>query len=179
MLPETDSFVYGRCVSPWSSGRTPGGSSGGEGALLAARCSPLGIGTDIAGSIRIPAAFCGIYGLKPTAGRLSSRGTEAARPSGVDGQNGVLATAGPMGRCVDDLAHVMRCWLVAGMWAADPTVPRMPFDESEYADDRPLRVGYWLSDGFFEPAAACMRAVLEAVEAMRAAGHEVGDDWYR
>jgi fatty acid amide hydrolase len=109
MLPESDNAVWGNAVNPFHAGRTPGGSSGGEGALIAARCTPLGVGTDIGGSIRIPAHFCGVYGFKPTAGRLSNRGVAEPKENGVDGQNTVPCTAGPMGRCTDDLVLVRGC----------------------------------------------------------------------
>ena len=74
MLPESFNAIYGTSNNPFDVTRTPGGSSGGETALLAARGSPLGIGTDVGGSIRIPAVLCGIYGFKPTVDRLSTKG---------------------------------------------------------------------------------------------------------
>jgi fatty acid amide hydrolase len=66
--------LWGRALNPWDKKRTPGGSSGGEAALISARCSPIGIGSDIGGSLRIPAEFCGIYSLKPSSLRLSQKG---------------------------------------------------------------------------------------------------------
>lgn len=174
-MPESDNFIFGRCVNPYDPSRTCGGSSGGEGSLIASRCSPLGLGTDIGGSIRIPAFFCGIYGFKPTPERLTQRGLEAPRPIGLDGQNAVFPTAGPMGRCTDDLAEVMKVWLNKdnGLWNTDPTVPVMPFNEDIYNGNSKLRIGYYLSDRFWEPSSVCKRAVMESVEALRAAGHEV------
>src|SRR5579872_7192317 len=67
---ESDNPVYGRTNNPWNLDRTPGGSSGGQAAIIAAGGSPMGLGTDLGGSIRVPATFCGIAGLKPTAGRM-------------------------------------------------------------------------------------------------------------
>jgi fatty acid amide hydrolase len=173
MVPETDSALWGRCANPWNAGRTCGGSSGGEGSALGARCAAFGLGTDIGGSIRIPAAFCGIYGFKPTPERLTQAGLEAPRPGGTDGQNGILASSGPMGRCVDDLARVMRALLAPSLWEEDPTVPRVPFDDAAYTKTGKLRFGCYTSDGFFEPAPSCKRAVLETAAALREAGHEV------
>jgi fatty acid amide hydrolase len=174
MVPESDNFIFGRSLNPYDVRRTPGGSSGGEGTLLASRCSFLGIGTDIGGSIRIPSTLCGLYSLKPTPSRLTQHGLEAPRPHGRDGQNGVFATAGPMGRSVADLAAVMRAWLVPKLWEEeDPTVPRMPFDEEAYAAKRPLRIAFYETDEFWEAAAPCKRAVREAADALRAAGHEL------
>jgi len=80
MTYESTNFIYGRTKNAWDSKRSAGGSSGGEGALIASYCSPMGIGSDIAGSIRIPAIFNGIVALKPTAGRISFSGHTAYSP---------------------------------------------------------------------------------------------------
>lgn len=209
MLPESDNNIYGRCVNPYSPGRTCGGSSGGEGAVVASSCSPIGIGTDIGGSIRIPAAFTGVFGFKPTPERLTVQGMAYPRPGNADGQNGVRVCSGPLGRCVEDLATVMRAWLSSRspMWEADPTVPRLLWDEANYrgapaeesaaapsidgispvpatvgagavpsaavGGPQKLRIGFFVDDGFWTPAPSCKRAVAEAVDALRAAGHEV------
>ncbi|RYG51994.1 hypothetical protein EON66_10200 [archaeon] len=106
MLPESCNIIWGACTNPFNAARTPGGSSGGEGALIGAHCSPLGIGTDIGGSIRIPAHFCGVYGFKPTPQRVSHVGIPAPRPRSVTGQNAILPAVGPLGCCPDDLALV-------------------------------------------------------------------------
>ena len=106
MVPESDNFVWGRSINPYDALRTTGGSSGGEGGLLASKASPLGVGTDIGGSIRIPAHFCGVFGFKPTPSRTSRKGVVAPRPHNVDGQHAIVSTVGPMGRCTDDLSLV-------------------------------------------------------------------------
>lgn len=105
---ETDNAVFGRTVNPWNTERGAGGSSGGEGALIAARGSPLGFGTDIGGSVRIPSALNGIYGIKPTSGRVSTSGLSFQE---APGQTTILSSAGPMARSVDDLALAMRVLL--------------------------------------------------------------------
>lgn len=74
MAIESRNFVFGTAQNPWNPNKSVGGSTGGEGALIASRCSPLGIGSDIGGSIRVPAAMCGTSSLKPTSTRLSFRG---------------------------------------------------------------------------------------------------------
>jgi fatty acid amide hydrolase len=195
MVPESDNFVWGRAINPYSASRTPGGSSGGEGSLVAARCSPLGIGSDIGGSIRIPAHFCGVFGFKPTPARVTRKGSTAPRPGGKDGQHAILPTIGPLGRCTDDLVLVRTCsqtsfffsfshslcmQAMRALWAdkmfvEDPTIPHSPFRAPIYysLEPRRLRVGYFTNMNFFEPAAACVRAVDESVAALRAAGHEV------
>jgi len=189
MVPETDNNVHGRTLNPYAAGRSPGGSSGGEAALVASGCVPFAIGTDIAGSLRGPAALTGIFSFKPTPSRVSKRGCAAPRPGDYDGQHAVIPpTAGPMARCVDDLAAVLRAWWAPASWAEDADargVVRMPFDEAAYAGAgggagagagggaRPLRVGVLKRDGFFEPAPACSRAVDEAAAALAAAGHTI------
>jgi fatty acid amide hydrolase len=185
MVPETDNGVHGRTLNPYSALRSPGGSSGGEAALVASGCVPLAIGTDIAGSLRGPAHLTGIFSFKPTPARVARRGCAAPRPGGYDGQFAVIApTAGPMARCVDDLAAVLRAWWRPEAFAGDVGgVARMPFDEAVFsgvcggsattATPRPLRFGLIRRDGFFEPAPACLRAVEESGVALRAAGHEV------
>ncbi len=108
MAWETSNNVFGTTCNPWNRKRVTGGSSGGEAALLASRCSPLGLGTDIGGSLRIPAACCGVYSLKPTTRRVSTAGLACQE---VPGQTAILSSPGPMGRCVADLELVMRAWL--------------------------------------------------------------------
>src|SRR5262245_27966182 len=96
---ECDNPVYGRTNNPWDLGRTPGGSTGGEAAIIAAQGSPLGLGNDLGGSIRVPCHFCGIHGLKPTSFRLTRRGSEST----LKGFGAIVTQPGPMARSVDDL----------------------------------------------------------------------------
>lgn len=181
MLPESDNGIYGNAVNPYNPGFTPGGSSGGEGAVIASRCAPVGVGTDIGGSIRIPSNFCGIYGFKPTSTRVSYKGCVEPREGGFDGQTTIPSACGPMGRCVDDLVLMMRAWGCGGggsgdgMRREDARYAGRPFDMGVYAPPAPrrLRIGVMHSDGFFTPARAVTRAVEEAADALRAAGHEV------
>uniref|UniRef100_A0A4W5RAS6 Fatty acid amide hydrolase n=1 Tax=Hucho hucho TaxID=62062 RepID=A0A4W5RAS6_9TELE len=117
--------IYGLTLNPLNPQKTPGGSSGGEGALIGGGGSVLGMGSDIGGSIRIPSSFCGICGFKPTANRLSSRGaTSCSR-----GQKSVLSSFGPMARDVDSLALCMQALLCDHMFRLDPTVPPIPFNQ--------------------------------------------------
>ena len=104
---QTDNAVFGRTNNPWDTGRTPGGSSGGAAAAIAAGLSCLDLGSDIGGSIRIPAHFCGVFGLKTTGGRVSGAGHLASRrrlvvPHGWEPLR-ELAAFGPIARSVDDL----------------------------------------------------------------------------
>src|SRR5262249_49131457 len=97
---ETTNPVYGRTMNPWDLSRTPGASSGGQAAIIAAGGVPLGLGTDIAASSRMPAAYCGIVGFKPTAGRMPDEG----RFSVPFGQQVVPSQVGVLGRTVSDVA---------------------------------------------------------------------------
>nr|VWO94634.1 Calmodulin (CaM) [Ganoderma boninense] len=161
---ECSNPVWGRTLNPYSKSYSSGGSSGGECALLALDGSALGWGSDIGGSLRIPASFCGLYSLKPGWGRISTSGAQDTYP----GIEGVRSSLGPIARSVDDIELAAR--LVFGVQGreCDPAPLR-------YRDIRlpeKLRVGYYLSDGYVKASPANRRAVLEAVEALRKAGHE-------
>jgi len=169
MAPESTNTLYGTTNNPWDLQRVPGGSSGGEGALLASGQSVLGIGTDIAGSIRIPASFCGVAGLKPTLHRWTSVGSTGAMP----GIEFVRAVVGPLARSTDDLAFFFEALDPAQMAALDPEVPPLPVGRSADVDVSKLRIGYYDDDALFTPSAAIRRAVREAVEHLRAAGAEL------
>jgi fatty acid amide hydrolase len=98
MMPESENIIWGVCANPWDITRTSGGSSGGEASLISARCSVSGLGSDVGGSIRIPAHYTGICGFKPTPMRMSSRGQSVPRKNDRNGQIAIRATCGPMGR---------------------------------------------------------------------------------
>jgi len=99
MIPETINNFFGRTLNPHNLDRSAGGSSGGEAALVAAKCSPIGIGTDIGGSVRIPASFCGVYGFKPGWKRGSYKGILVPSRIHQAGAGGVevKSVAGPIG----------------------------------------------------------------------------------
>ena len=175
MINESVNNIYGRSLNPWNLERTVGGSSGGEGGLIGADASPFGIGSDIGGSIRSPSIYCGICGLKPSPGRITKVGCSGARWQGRDGQEAIKSVTGPMGRTVEDLALMMRAWLVqAQRDEFDFSVDVHPcFDEEEYNSTRKLRIGFVDHDDFFPACASSRRAVREAVEILRAQGHHV------
>lgn len=114
---ETDNFLTGRANNPWNVDRTPGGSSGGEAAAIASGCSPGGVGSDGGGSIRVPAHFCGIAGLKPTPGRISNIGHRPPDHFGV-------SAVGPMARSVADLRILFE--ILAGFDDRDPFSAPVP-----------------------------------------------------
>jgi fatty acid amide hydrolase len=169
---ECSNPVYGATTNPWDMDRSPGGSSGGESALVSAGGSPMGIGTDMGGSVRIPAAFCGLAGFKPTRDRISIIGGVSPMPGQI-GIPGVIL--GPIGRCVDDLAVVFATWCGGLVYERD-RIPPMPFRKAAYRDGpggRPLRIGFYTHDGAVDAHPAYVRAVEETAAGLRAAGHIV------
>ncbi|CAF1381919.1 unnamed protein product [Adineta steineri] len=173
MLPETENETYGIATNPFNSTRTTGGSSGGCGALVASCGTPISIGTDIGGSIRIPAHFCGIFGFKPTPGRVSNVGITVPSPKNIPGETNIRATAGPLARCTDDLVLVMRSFLQENLWHNDPYLCRQPWRDERFQDKKRLTIGFYTNDNWFPPAPACIRAVNEAADALRKLGHTV------
>ncbi|NXT25594.1 VDHAP protein, partial [Syrrhaptes paradoxus] len=123
---DCSNLIFGQTLNPLNHQKTPGGSSGGEGALIAGGGSLLGIGSDVAGSIRLPSSFCGLCGLKPTGNRISTSQSTRSDRTFVLAVRGVL---GPMARDVDSLALCMKALLCKEMFQLDPTVPPLPFDE--------------------------------------------------
>lgn len=164
---ETVNPLYGRTVNPWDLSRTPGGSSGGEAAAIAAGCSAGGIGSDGGGSIRVPAHFCGICGFKPTPGRIPTTGHQPP----CLGPFSLLGVVGPMARSVADLALMDR--VLAGWDAHDPmAVPdhQIGAGLSAPADPADLRIGFFEDDGLTPVTAETRAAVRAAVAAAERAG---------
>ncbi|XP_015277432.1 PREDICTED: vitamin D3 hydroxylase-associated protein-like [Gekko japonicus] len=159
--------IFGQTLNPLNHKKSPGGSSGGEGALIAGGGSILGFGTDVAGSIRLPSSFCGLCGLKPTGNRLSTLGLA----SPIGGMKSVTATIGPMARDVDSLVLCMKALLCDELFHLDPSVPPILFNEELYNNSNPLRIGYYEDDGYFQPSPSMRRAVRETKHLLHAAGH--------
>jgi len=167
MAWETDNLLYGRTNSPWDLERTPGGSSGGEAAAIASGCSAGGIGSDGGGSIRVPAHFSGICGLKPTPGRVPA----TAHFPGSAGPFAQLGVVGPMGRTVGDVAQMFE--VVAGPDPGDPCAAPVPFRRWSDAEIRKLRVGYFAEHELAPVTPETASAVRQAAEALRLQGFEV------
>lgn len=167
MAYETDNLLYGRTNSPWDLERTPGGSSGGEAAAIAAGCSAGGIGSDGGGSVRIPAHYSGICGLKPTSGRIPCTG----HYPGSAGPFAQLGVVGPMARTIRDVELLFE--VVAGPDSGDPCAAPVPLRRPSEADIRKLRVAYFEDDGVTPVTPETAAAVRAAAEALRQQGFQV------
>jgi Asp-tRNA(Asn)/Glu-tRNA(Gln) amidotransferase A subunit family amidase len=186
MAWETDNALYGRTNNPWDLARTPGGSSGGESAAIAAGLSAGGIGSDGGGSIRVPAQFTGICGLKPTPGRVSADGHFP--PCG--GPFALTGVVGPMARTVDDTWLLLQA--MAGADIGDPNGHAVPLGDIDAVDPagfvpvaglaghpsvprgtRPLRIGWFDDDGRTPVVDDARTAVRQAADALARAGYDV------
>ncbi|TPX30908.1 glutaminyl-tRNA synthase (glutamine-hydrolysing) [Synchytrium endobioticum] len=161
---ETSNPVYGTTLHPMNPSLSPGGSSGGEAALIASCGSPLGLGTDIEGGLRIPASFCGLYALKPSSNRIPIQGVR-------NNIGGCLTLClGPIGTSVADLARLVETIVDSRPWTDDATTLPIPWAIDNATD--PPRFGYYTDDGLIRASPACARAVTTAVQALQAAGYE-------
>ena len=167
MAWETDNLLYGRTNNPWDVSRTPGGSSGGEVAAIASGCSAGGVGSDGGGSIRVPAHFSGICGLKPTPGRIPATGHF---PVSV-GPFALLGVVGPMARTVADLKVLFE--VMQGPDDGDPSAAPVPVHWPAAGDLKKLRVGYFEDDGRTPVTAETRAAVRTAAQALERAGFQV------
>lgn len=194
LIADCGNHIYGTTKNPFDESRTPGGSSGGEACLVAAGGSPFGIGTDIGGSIRMPAAWCGLLGMMPTEGRFTTVGNS---PPIFPGLIAINSTCGPMVRHPSDAVLFYRAISGKLMNKLDPLTPNVSFDETQYSgisndtsteksdlqgDQKSssegerktsLVIGYFVDNGVFTPSRACQRAVNIAVEELRRKGHTV------
>ncbi|WP_284742721.1 amidase family protein [Amycolatopsis sp. RTGN1] len=159
----TENPVYGRTVNPRDHARTPGGSSGGAAAALAAGLSFLEYGSDLAGSIRIPAAYCGVYGLKPTPGTVPLRGFQPPGPP-ADPVREFPSAVGPLARSAADLRLALS--VTAG--------PGTPSRRSRLAD---FRVGVVLDDPDCPVTGEVGKVLSDAVDALARAGVQVTEGW--
>lgn len=166
---QTFNKVYGTTRNPWNPERTPGGSSGGAAAALAAGLTPLELGSDIGGSIRTPAHFCGVFGHKPTGGLVPLRGHIPGPPGTVAEPD--MSVAGPLARSAEDLALALA--ILAGPDAIEAKAWRVQLPPPRRTRLSDFRVQVWLDDPAC-PLDAPARAVLErAVEELRAAGCQI------
>ena len=167
MAWETDNLLYGRTNSPWDLERTPGGSSGGEAAAVAAGMSAGGVGSDGGGSIRVPAHFSGICGLKPTPGRIPATGHFP--PSG--GPFALLGVVGPMARTVSDLKLLFE--VMQGPDDGDTCAAPVPLRWLSDDELKRRKIGYFEGDGRTPVAPEIRDGVRKAADALSRAGFEV------
>lgn len=179
MCGETINNIVGYTENPKNRNLSSGGSSGGEGALIGARGSVVGFGTDIGGSIRIPAAFNGLYGIRPSSGRLPYEGMA----NSMDGQNSILSVVGPLATTPEALKLVMQALLSTSPWLHDPLVHEIPWrPEAELAItdpvqrlSNPLSFAVLRHDGGCAPHPPVSRAIDIAVQALSKLGEVI--DW--
>ncbi len=167
MSYETDNLLHGRTNNPWDLDRTPGGSSGGESAAIAACMSAGGLGSDSGGSVRLPAHFTGICSLKPTPGRVPGRGH---LPPCV-GPFGVLGAIGPMARTVGDVSLLFEA--ISGQDVVDPLSAPVGLRWPSLEELRSRTVGYFEDDGLVGVTAETRAAIQDSVRVLREAGFRV------
>lgn len=168
---ETDSNLFGVTTNPYNSNLTSGGSSGGEGALIALKGSCLGVGSDVGGSIRNPAANCGVYGLKPTAFRLPTDGW-GYMMAGADTVETVL---GPLSTSLQGLKIFMQTIIDAEPWTEEPALIPMPWRSYSVPSSRPLRIGVLWHGGIVRPHPPITRAMSSVVTKLKEHNIEVID----
>lgn len=166
---ETSNAIYGQTNNPYDLTRTPGGSSGGEGAIIAASGSPLGIGSDGGGSIRLPSHFCGIAGIKPTQGLVSLSGISCPF-SGV-GLLNPHGTFGPMARYVEDLKLTLP--ILAHYNDKDPTSLPIPLNTFKYKKNKKLRIALYTDNGITKVTDEIKMAIQKSAKYLESQGHFV------
>ena len=168
--PGADHPQHGHCVHPQDPRRTPGGSSSGEAALIGRGASTLGLGSDSGGSIRVPAAWCGVVGLKPSAGLVPTTGHFPRVGDRVDGRTVI----GPLARTVADAAAALH--VIAGPDGVDAGCVPIPLGDEGTVRMAGLRVAVSMGDGQWLPAASTHDAVGRALDHLRAEGAIVVED---
>lgn len=164
----TCSNYFGRTTNPFNRGLTSGGSSGGEGALVGLRGSCLGIGTDIGGSIRSPAANCGVYGLRPTSLRLPMSGLSAT----MVGQEHVVPVIGPLSTSLGGVKIFMKTLIDAEPWKKDPALVPIPWRmdsqlSATSGQGKQLKIAVLWDDGVVKPHPPILRALQEVADKLK------------
>ncbi len=160
--------ITGRGRNPHKTTMSPGGSSSGEGAIIAMKGSPLGLGSDIGGSIRGPAAFNGVWGLKPSSKRISLIGSISAREDTTC--EAIQAVLGPLSNSVDDLELFMKSYLAQKPWELDQQLFPLPWKDVPTPRASDLTIGFVYDDGVVKPHPPVIRALKEVEEKLKAAG---------
>lgn len=164
---QSDNLLFGRTSNPWALDRTAGGSSGGAAAAVAAGMTPFDVGTDMQDSIRLPAAFCGVYGLKPTEHRVSLAGA-FPDPSGTPRSVRLMSCVGPIARNLEDLALIYK--IIAGPDGADTDLAPVPVDSMPKLELKSLRIAFASTFPGFPVAAEIGAAVERLAAGLASAG---------
>jgi amidase len=173
MTADSHNNIFGRTINPVNRRVTTGGSTGGEGALIAMRGSVLGFGTDLAGSIRIPSLCNGIYGFKPSSRFIPYSGQVLPLVPGWE-EVGIIATSGPLATSMRACSFALETILKATPANFDPVCLRIPWssdiDNKKSTGERKLRIGVAYDDGQFTPTPPMRRGLAESVEKLKQAG---------
>jgi amidase len=172
MALDSHNNIFGRTLNPINTAVTAGGSSGGEGALLAMRGSILGVGTDVGGSIRIPAMCNGTFGIKPSWERIPYAGQEGGTPPAIS-KLGVPASAGPLAHSMRDIELFFRAVAEKKPWELDPDVVPSPWTAPTSVKRKTLRVGVVRRDGVIDPHPPILKILDEVKSSMLRAGLDV------
>ncbi|ETN37710.1 uncharacterized protein HMPREF1541_07333 [Cyphellophora europaea CBS 101466] len=168
---ESANSLWGVAKNPHNQKYSPGGSTGGESALLALNGSRIGVGSDVAGSVRAPAAWAGCYSIRCSTGRWPKGGIDTSMP----GQEGIPSVYSPMARTLDDLVYFTESFIGMKPWEVDYSVHPIPWrsDALEAASSKPLRIGYMTTDGVVDPSPAIKRGLDMTAAALRKDGHTI------
>ncbi|KAF9452079.1 amidase signature enzyme [Macrolepiota fuliginosa MF-IS2] len=174
MWPETYNHIFGRTVNPYNRSLTSGGSSGGEGALIALKGSPLGVGSDIGGSVRIPAGFTGLYGFRPSFHRIPYAGCT----NSLEGQISVYSVLGPLATSLEGVKIFMKNVISREPWQYDPLATRKRWSEEDYnltehGGGKQLCFAVLWDDGYIRPHPPVLRGLEMTKSALIRAGHKV------
>ncbi|KAM0202725.1 hypothetical protein ACHAPQ_010782 [Fusarium lateritium] len=171
MTADSENNIFGRTLNPNNTSLTAGGSTGGEGALVALRGSILGIGTDLAGSVRIPALCCGVYGFKPTVDRIPFQG-QALSPFPIQWLSSVMPAAGPLATSAEDLSLFMEVVIGSQPWRYDASAIPIMWRSLE-PKNRPLTIGILPEDQDYALHPPVRRLLAKAASILEKAGHKL------
>ncbi|PWW79083.1 amidase signature enzyme [Tuber magnatum] len=167
---ECSNDVWGTTENPHVKGYTPGGSSGGEAALIALGGSRIGVGTDVAGSVRVPAHYSGVYTVRCSVGRFPRSGNATS----MAGQEGVTAVYSPMAKTMEDLSFFLKTVIEMKPWTYDYHVVPLPWrDVHDEMGNKRVRWGVLRDDGIVTPSPACGRALDSVITALKSQAYNV------
>lgn len=167
MMPETKNHIYGNTTNPMNRLLSAGGSSGGEAALARLKGSPFGIGSDIGGSIRIPAAFQNLYALRPSFGRFPTYGAK----SGLPGLESVNSVNGPLTTSLENMELYCKTMVDKEPWLYDAKVVELPWRDIKLPEK--LNIAILVDDGYVRPTPPVRRGMNMLVEKLKSAGHDI------